>query len=400
MRYTFDTFTVDTDLRELRAGQAVVKVEPKVFDLLVFLLVQGDRVVSKDELVEAIWGGRAISDAAVASAVSAARRAVGDDGRRQVLIRTVHGRGFRFMSAVDKDPGRARTEPPGSAVAPNEQEIRYCRSADGTRIAYASAGTGPPLLKAANWLSHLEFDWESPVWRHVFRTLAADHHLIRFDARGNGLSDWNVDQFGLDRQVEDLEAVADVVGLTRFPILAVSQGCATAAVYAARHPERVSGLILIGGYARGWKKRDDTDGSVVRHAAVDMIRAAWGQDNPAVRQMMTSLYMPDAPAESQKWFSDLQRKTTSAENAARILEAHGDVDVRAVLPQVQAPTLVIHSRHDAGVPLEEGQELATGIPGARFLTLDTANHILPETDPAWRVCAEQIARFLAQVPRA
>lgn len=222
------------------------------------------------------------------------------------------------------------------------------------------------MVKSANWLHHLEFDWESPVWRHFFQEFTSRNRLLRYDGRGMGLSSWEVDDFSFDRQMEDLEAVIEQAGLTRFALFGISQGCSTAVTYAARHPERVSKVVLLGGYARGWKCRGDPADAVMRQAALEMIRVGWGQDNPAVRQMFTALYMPDAPAESQRWFSDLQRKTTNGRNAAAILDVHGGIDVRAVLPQVRAPTLVIHARHDGGVPFDQGQELAAGIPGARL----------------------------------
>jgi pimeloyl-ACP methyl ester carboxylesterase len=176
----------------------------------------------------------------------------------------------------------------------------------------------------------------------------------------------------------------------------LSQGCAKSVVYAARHPERVTKLVLYGGYARGWKRRGDSAGSLMSQAFVEMVRAGWGGDNPAVRQMFTSLHMPDAPAESQRWFSDLRRRTTNTENAAATLDIYGDIDIGNVLVHVKAPTLVIHARQDGAVPFEQGQELAAGIPGARFAVLDTTNHILPATDPAWSRCARLIQEFLAE----
>jgi pimeloyl-ACP methyl ester carboxylesterase len=250
------------------------------------------------------------------------------------------------------------------------------------------------LVKAANWLNHLEFDWESPVWKHFFTALAGTHQLIRYDARGNGLSSWDVDDFGLDRQVEDLKAVVDTLGLETFPLLGLSQGCAKAVVFAARYPERVTRMVLCGGYARGWRHRDPADSASVGEARCTLIRSGWGSDNKAIRQMLTTIYMPDAPAEAQTWFTDLQRKTATAENAAAILLAHGDVDIRGILGNVRAPTLVIHARNDVVVPYDQGQELAAGIEGARFVTLDTANHILPATDPAWQRCMCHIHDFL------
>ena len=393
MRYVFDTFVIDAAAREVTAGGARVPIEPKVLDVILHLIERRDRMVTKDELVEAVWQGRFISDAAISTAVSAARRALNDDGREQRYLRTVHGRGFRFVGSLVEVASEPRSAEPAAAL---RQEVRYCHSADGTRIAYAVAGSGPPLLKAANWLHHLEFDWESPVWRHVFEELASGHRLVRFDGRGMGLSDWNVQDFGFERSLDDLEAVVEAAGLERFALFGLSQGCSISIAYAARHPERVSRLILLGGYAQGWKHRGDPVGEVIRRAAVEMMRVGWGRDNPAVRQMFTGLYMPDAPPESQLWFSELQRRTASAENAAATLDAYGDADVTELLGAVRAPTLVIHARRDSGVPYEQGQLIAAGIPGARFATLETGNHILPATDPAWQRCATLIREFLAE----
>ncbi len=372
-----------------------MRVEPKVFELLLYLLENRHRAVSKDELLTAIWDGRFISEAALSSAIRSARKALGDDGKAQRFIKTVHGHGFRFAApVVEAGTEEAAGSNTGGLSEPPDQDIRFCHSADGTRIAYAMAGSGPPLVKAANWLHHLEFDWESPVWRHVFTALASAHRLVRYDARGNGLSAWDVSDFSLERQVEDLEAVVDTLGIERFPLLGLSQGCAKAVVYAARHPERVTKLILLGGYARGWRYRSNPESVKVGEARCTLMRSGWGSDNKAIRQMFTTLYMPDAPAESQTWFTDLQKKTTSPDNAAEILLAHGDVDIRGVLPEVRAPTLAISARNDVGVPYEQGQELAAGIKDARFVTLDTANHILPATDPAWPRCQRLIHDFL------
>ncbi len=396
MKYLFDTFVLDTAVRELSDDGTSVPIEPKVFELLVHLVENRDRAVSKGELITSIWEGRFISEAAMSSAVRSVRRALGDDGKSQRYVKTVHGHGFRFVAPVVEAGmvGEAASAGIEDTSAPPAQDIRFCHSADGTRIAYATAGSGPPLVKAANWLNHLEFDWESPVWKHTFKELAGAHRFIRYDARGNGLSSWEVTDYSLDRQVEDLEAVVDALGLESFPLLGVSQGCAKAVAFAARFPERVTKLILLGGYARGWRCRDEPDSIVVGEARCALIRSGWGSDNKAVRQMFTTIYMPDAPAESQTWFTDLQQKTASPENAAEILMAHGDVDVRGILADVEAPTLAIHSRNEVGVPFEQGQELAAGIRDARFVTLETANHILPVTDPAWKRCMRLIDDFL------
>jgi pimeloyl-ACP methyl ester carboxylesterase/DNA-binding SARP family transcriptional activator len=295
---------------------------------------------------------------------------------------------------------RARTTAPAPAPAPlpapPPQDLRFSTARDGVRLAYATVGAGPPLVKTANWLNHLEYDWESPVWRHFFRALANDHTFIRYDSRGNGLSDWDAEDLSLDALVADLEAVVDAAGLERFPLLGVSQGCAVSIEYAVRHPERVTRLILYGGYARGWRLHDRHEVVEQTEAQLVLTRTGWGRDNPAYRQMFTSLFIPGATQEQMDWFNELQRITTSPENAARLISAVGDIDVRRRLPLVRPPTLVIHARNDARITLSNGRELAMGIPGARFVILEGQNHILLEQEPAMQRFLAEIRSFLAE----
>ena len=397
MRYTFDDFELTVDAHELRNSEGMVSVEPQVFSILIHLIANHERVVSKEELIEAIWDGRFISDSAVSSRIKSLRKALGDDGQTQKYIKTIHGRGFRFIGNVTALPPNGAAGAASSQPTKHEfQDIRFCKSADQTRIAYATAGEGSPLIKTANWLNHLEYDWQSPVWAHIFSDLMRNAQLIRYDARGNGLSDWSVTDFSLERQVEDLEAVVDAVGIDRFSLLGISQGCAVSVAYATRHPNRVSKLILSGGYARGWRFAPTEEYIRQAEALCTLIRTGWGRNDPTFRQMFTSLFMPDAPPENQSWFNELQRMTTSPENAAELLEAHGRVDVRDDLAKVQAPTLVMHCRGDLRVPLAAGQELAAGIPDARFMTLESKNHLMPETDPAWPQFSTAIQQFLAE----
>ena len=265
---------------------------------------------------------------------------------------------------------------------------------DGVRIAFATAGGGPPLIKTANWLNHLEFDWQSPVWRHLLNALTAEFRLIRYDARGNGLSDWMVDDFSLEALVRDLETVVDAAGLERFPLLGISQGCAVAISYAVRHPERVTRMVLHGGYAKGWRARANPSEIAKREAMLTLVREGWGQENPAFRQIFTSWYIPDGNIEQWRWWNDLQRISTSPENAARLMIALGNIDITSLLPQVTTPTLVLHSRDDAAVPFAAGRELATSIPGARFMPLNRRNHLILEQEPAWPPFLEQVRSFL------
>ena len=300
-----------------------------------------------------------------------------------------------LQGAARKPASRPSVQTPTAPTA-LRQEVRFCTASDGVRIAYASVGSGPPLVKTANWLNHLEFDWESPIWRHVFRAFGQDHTFVRYDSRGNGLSDWNVENLTLEAFVNDLKAVVDAAGIERFPLLGISQGCAVSVEFAVRWPERVSKLILYGGYARGWRRRDDPDFIAQSEAMVTLTRTGWGRDNPAYRQVFTSLFIPGATQEQMDWFNELQRITTSPENAARILEAHGDIDVLDRLKLVTQPTLVIHSRNEARIPYANGRQLAMGIPGAKFVTLESQNHLLLEQEPAWPRFLAEVRAFLAE----
>jgi class 3 adenylate cyclase/pimeloyl-ACP methyl ester carboxylesterase len=280
-----------------------------------------------------------------------------------------------------------------------KQEIRYCKAPDGVRLAYATVGNGPPMLKSAHWMGHLEYDWEFPISRHLLFGLAKDHTLIRYDARGNGLSDWDVHDISLDSWVSDMETIADTVGLERFPLFGFSQGCPVAIAYAARHPERVSHLILYGGFAVGANRRASlTASGRERLAAMNtLVRQGWGADNPAFRQIFTSLLMPTANKDQADAFNELQRLSASPECAARYLETVGDLTVLDLLPQVRVPTLVMHMRDDSLVPIKLGREVAAGIPGARFVALPGRNHVPLEQDAGVPQLFEELKDFLQTV---
>jgi pimeloyl-ACP methyl ester carboxylesterase/DNA-binding CsgD family transcriptional regulator len=270
------------------------------------------------------------------------------------------------------------------------QRIRYVGTADGVQLAWAEAGNGPLLIKAANWLTHLEYEWESPVWRHWIRFFSDHFRFVRHDERGCGMTDWDVGDLSFERWVEDLETVVAAADPHEpFALLGISQGAAVCVDYAVRHPERVSQLVLYGAYARGVFRRGDQDKERLYRALIEMTRLGWGKDNPAFRQVFTSRFIPGATDEQIGWFNDLCRKTTSPEIAARLLETRATVDVIELLGKIQAPTLVLHSRNDDVVPIVEGHILAGGIPNAQFIELDSKNHILLESEPAWeRFCAE------------
>jgi len=273
-------------------------------------------------------------------------------------------------------------------------EIRFCTAADGVRIAYATVGSGPTIVKAANWLNHLEYDWDSPVWRHLLRSLAERYRLIRYDERGNGLSDWEVEELSLEAFVRDLETVVDAAAPDRFALFGISQGCAVSIAYSVRHPERVSHLILLGGYALGASERGSKEDAEAADAMATLMRFGWGKDNPAFRQLFTSRMIPGASREQMDWFNELQRMTTSPEIAYRLRLAFNHIDVVDLLPKVRVPTLVLHAKGDALVPFEQGRLLARGIPGARFCPLESDNHLLLEEEPAFGRFLEELATFL------
>lgn len=276
-----------------------------------------------------------------------------------------------------------------------KQRVQFCTSADGIRIAFAETGSGPPLLRVANWFTHLDLDWQSAVWRHWFDALSDGRTLIRYDPRGCGLSDRNVNDFSLDRWVEDLEAVVEAAGLTRFPLVGLCQGGAVATAYAVRYPHRVSRLVLydsylFGAYTNAAPERFEREARTLSQ----MIEIGWGKESGAFREVFASLLMPDAPKEGLNWIGEMQRRSASARNARLLWDAFNEFDIRDIAADVKAPTLVFHGRGDAMVPFEAGRQLASLIPGARFVPLETRNHILLPREEAWSTFRSELATFL------
>jgi pimeloyl-ACP methyl ester carboxylesterase/DNA-binding winged helix-turn-helix (wHTH) protein len=401
LQYRFDEYVVDTDRVEIRHGGTLISVEPQVFDLLIYLIAHRDRVVSRDEILDQIWHGRFVSLSTLTTRINAARIAIGDSGRQQNKIKTLSRKGYRFVAeSVEEIPHELVQESANHASASVSehglhQQIKFCQSADGVNIAYARVGQGQPVIKAGNWLNHLEYDWESPVWSHLLKWFANHAELIRYDARGNGLSDWNVDDISFDAFVRDLEAVVDASGVNKCVLFGASQGCAVCIAYAVRHPERVSKLILYGGFARGRLIRGNHEDVAQIEAMLTLMRTGWGKENPAFRQMFTSLFVPEGTPEQMQWFNELQRVTTSPENAVRIRRVSDAMDIRELLPLVKVPTLVLHCRDDAVQPFEEGRYIGSSIAGAQFVGLEGRNHLILESDPAWHRFQEEVAAFLA-----
>ena len=383
----FEECAIDIDRRELRRGGESIHIEPQVFDLLVYLATHRDRVVGKDELFSAVWSGRLVSDATLASRINAARVAIGDSGQAQRLLRTIPKRGFRFVGEVARESETHAGEP--------GQSVNFCRSADGVALAVATSGDGEVLIKTANWLTHVEHDWSSPVWGPTFRRWSAGHRFVRYDARGTGLSDREPPEFSFAGFERDFEAVVESVGAKRFAILGMSQGASVAIAYAARHPERVTKLVLHGAYALGRIKRDRQADTEQAAAYLTLIRHGWGYANSAFMKAFSALYLPNGTPEQIQWFCDLQRKTTSPDNAIAIRTSCDEIDVTPLLAQVRAPTLVLHSRHDSVVPFDHGRRIAVAIPNARFVGLESANHVILPQEPAWAQFMAEIDAFLS-----
>jgi pimeloyl-ACP methyl ester carboxylesterase/DNA-binding winged helix-turn-helix (wHTH) protein len=401
----FGQFTLNPQIASLSGPVGPVPLRPKAFDVLHYLARHPGRLVSKDELIGTIWPDVFVTDNSLVQCVRDVRAALGDKGEE--VLKTVARRGYLFATAVvEIDPSPAEPRPGGgeygglgvaqiSIPANLIQEIHYARAPDGVRIAWARVGQGPPLLRAANWLTHLEYDWENPLRRAALINLAKNYTLIRYDPRGTGLSDWNVNELSLDAWVNDLEAVVDAAGLERFPVVAVSQGCAVSIAYVTRHPDRVSHLVLCGGFALGGNKRSPHE-KEKRAAMATLMRMGWGADDPGFRQLFTSTVMPGATKEQADSLNELQRRTTSPECAARYFETVGDFDVTDLLAKVNVPTLVMHLRDDLLNPFEAGRQMAAGIPGASFVTLHGKNHFFLPGEPAAIRFWEELQLFLSK----
>jgi pimeloyl-ACP methyl ester carboxylesterase len=300
--------------------------------------------------------------------------------------------------AIQITPEGIVVEGHDKAVVPEQGKIQFVSSGDGTRIAYALSGAGPPIVKTAHWLTNLELDWQSPVWRHWLTNLSDGYQLLRYDGRGCGLSDRSPQNIDFEAMVSDLECVVDAAGFEQFALFGSSQGGPVSITYAVRHPERVSALILYGSYAQGWAVRCTGDALDTARAMVDLVRLGWGQDNPAFRQMFGSLFLPEANQEQRDAFDLMTRESATPDIAARILTTLGDIDVKDILPELKLPVLVLHGRGDARFPHELGHELASCIPGAEFRTLEGCNHIILENEPAFGQFRSAVREFLERHP--
>ncbi|MBO9464959.1 alpha/beta hydrolase [Tropicibacter sp. R15_0] len=388
MEYRFADCLLDDDRHLFMRGGEARHLEPQVFSLLVLLARNSGQVVSKAEIIDQVWHGQIVSEATISARISAARQAVGDTGKAQQIIRTIHRVGLQLVAEVERQ-GRAQ-----SAPMPPVQ-VRLLQSSDGTGIAWSEIGEGAPLLRAGHWMTHQELDLDNPIWGPWLQGLGRGRRLVRYDPRGTGMSDRGCTELSLELMVDDLKAVADAAGLARFPIFAASQSVSVACAFAHRYPERVSKLILYGSFVQGAVIRDGDQGKALTQAIGHWISTGWGSPTVGALKSFTSLFMPDATEEQVQSFMQIQVASASREWAVRLRDFFGTVDVSHLLPEIEVPVLVAHAANDALQPFSQAQLAAQLLPNASLLRLDSINHILVPQEPAFEQFMTAVDHFLA-----
>ena len=383
------SWVLDDKDGSLTSGSDQPSLTPKAASVLKALIEQTGNVVSKEEILNQVWQGLHVSPDLVREYIFEIRQAIGDKASEPLYIETVGRRGFRLIGPITLRNFHDTPKRPSKLPA-----VKYCQSKDGASIAHASSGDGYPLLFAGSWMTHLDMDWESPAYGDYIRHLSNRFQVIRYDQRGNGLSQWSDIDITFEGMVDDMEVIVDAYGFDQVAILGMSQGASVAIAYALRHPERISHLVLNGGYAQGRRQRRDPAAHEESKALVSLIRNSWGNENPLVRQAFTTLFMPDASQEQMQWFNEFQRICGPGENIAQFRELFDNMNVTEMLPKVQIPTLVLHSDRDSVAPISEGKLLASRIPGASFVQLNSPNHMLFEKEDDFPKMIECIEAFI------
>nr|WP_235915949.1 alpha/beta fold hydrolase [Thalassovita mangrovi] len=366
--------------------------------MLLCLLRAPGEVVTRDQLIDAVWRGRIVSDATISARISAARTAVGDSGKAQSVIRTVPRVGLQLVAPVtiedaDQPPTPASETPIETPLAP--LKLRYATSRDGSTLAWTAEGDGPPLMRAGHWLTHLDFDRTSRIWGPWLQRLGAQRRLVRYDLRGTGMSDPDCGPFHLDAFAEDMLAVADAAGLDTFAIFAASHSLAVSLALAVRHPDRVSRIVSCGGYAQGASVRDGGKDAAMAQAMTQMIRNGWGQADSGFMHALTSMFAPGANEAELLELIRLQQNSTDAERSVQIREVIANYDVTDLLQQVPCPVLIVHSLRDSLHPFSQARLLAQHLPDCEMLPLDSPNHILLPDEPAFARMMDAVDRFLS-----
>lgn len=396
--YEFGPFRLEAREHRLVRDGRPVPLTGKAFSTLCVLVERHGTLVSKQDLMAAVWPETSVEENNLDRNISTLRKALGEQANGESFIETVPRVGYRFAAPVTEAGAEPSSAPAASSSpAPSRQEIRFCVSPDNVRLAYATVGSGHPLVRVANCFNHLDFEWQSPIWHHWVRDVGQFCSILRYDGRGNGLSQWDAEDVSFEAWVHDLETVVDAAGLDKFALLGHSQGGAVAIAYAVRHPDRVSHLVLCGGYSRGAYHRGHPEAVKIRQALETLVQVNWGKTNPSFFQVVTNLYIPESVCpDDPRWFNDLQTVSVSTDNLVKFMRACDAINVRELLPKLAVPTIVFHAHRDRIAPPEEGRILAAEIPGARFVPLPTGNHILLAEEPAWQLFRDELAAFLRQ----
>jgi pimeloyl-ACP methyl ester carboxylesterase len=395
MNYQFSDCLLDIEAHTLTRDGDVVEIEPQVFDLLHLLLRNAGFLVTRDQMIDEIWQGRIVSESTISARIAAARRSVGDNGKAQLIIQTVSRRGLKFVAELVEVQKVASNATDG----PERQIIKFTTADDGVSLAYATSGSGPAILRVPHFPTHLELEWQDETEPPLFYALGATHTLVRFDQRGCGLSELEVDEvdYSIERSADDVKAVADAVGLDRFPVLGTSSGARVAVNFAAKYPERVSHLILLGGYVDGRSLRGGEDEAKGPDTINSMVREGWATPDSAFVKAYLSIYFPTATTEQLRAIGQVVQDSCPVENALRAREMGNTTSIAHLLDQVRAPTMVMHSRGDAVHPLSEAQKMARGIKDAELLVLESLNHYPLPGEPSWQVHIDAMKEFLGRV---
>jgi DNA-binding winged helix-turn-helix (wHTH) protein/alpha-beta hydrolase superfamily lysophospholipase len=390
MQHKFLGYVLNTEAHTLTLDGVVKPVEPQVFDLLHLLIKNAGTLVTKDQLIKDIWGGRIVSESAISSRITAARKAVGDDGKSQAIIRTVTRRGLQFVAELSSS---SVSKPMLECLSKNPK-IRYATADDGVKIAFSTSGSGPALFRSAHFPSHLELEWAETINRATFDELSKNHTLIRMDHRGSGLSDLDVDDFSTSRCAKDMKAVVEALGLDCFALFGSSSGAMVCVEFATMFPDSVSHLVTLGGYVDGRAVRDEALNSNGDEAILNMAKAGWETPDSAFVTGYLSVYLPTASPEKLKQLAHIMQNSCPVENEVRGREFTNRHSIAKILNKVKVPTLVLHCRGDAVHPLSEGQKLARGIPDAQLMILESRNHYpLPE-EKDWHSMITSMLEFI------